>query len=218
MPNLADELGRDYMDQFYKDAYFAYDGRVHIYKGHLDRARVQTVSCTLDGEDRWDTTEVPSAAIKNMGFFSWPKLGYRELNVKGERLVYSFGSTRSAMRGLKTTFLTYDPLPVLRLIPNGPQPGNYVRKEMLARAIFHPKYMTFLQGIEEMDAKRTAAFALNEDFAISIPVTRMRVGKYDVFYKGNLIGIVQDDGYVTLPRRLRKRNSVLGLFQGRVIV
>jgi hypothetical protein len=218
MPRLAQELGQAYMDQFYKEAYFVMGDKIHVYKGHIEQNTIVTSSTPLNRPGRWSSDSVPSDAITSMAAFRWPKLGYRQIKYgdNTDLFVYYVNSTRSAMRGLKKQFLRYEACPATALLPNMTDPANFVPQNDLVRVIFAPEFSTYREGLELMRANKTAAVALNEDFALCIPCTGTRNHLYDVLYKGDIVGTVGENGIAVLPNRLRKRHSVYHLFQGQI--
>ena len=218
MPKLADELGQEYMDQFYKEAMFVYGSRVHQYKGHIDPNTIVTSSTSLRENELWVTSKVPSSYITSMSNFQWPKLGYRQFitNKSTDRLVYYITTMRSAMRGLKASLLIYSPAPPYLLIPPYDNPKNVVHSSELARRLFNPLFMKYSEGLNILTRKESAAVALSEDFALCIPVTNTRAHAFDVLYKGQVVGSVDEHGAAKLPNRLKKRHSVYNLFEGRI--
>lgn len=218
MSNLAMELGREYMDQFYKEAMFVHGDKIHVYKGHMDDSKIITASIGMEEGARWSSDSVPSDSIKSMGDFRWPKLGYRQFSNKlsQDKLVYYVTSTRSAMRGLKSQFLVYTPTPPLRCVPGVDTPKRFADSAQIVRTIFNPRFASYHEGLEALRAGTTIGFALNEDFAVSLPVTDTRNYMFDVLYKGAKVGGVDAEGTAILPIRLRKRHSVFNLFEGRI--
>lgn len=219
--SLAKELGRDYMDQFYNGSYFTRDGKIYKYVSHSDSGTdiiAQTVVQGPTGALKWEGALIPSASITNMDDFAWPKLGYRDMTSKNTNVscAYFVSTTRSAMRGLKYNVITYNCPTVARYLDGLSDPKMFLKDTDQVQAIFFPQFLRFDQALDKIKSGDACAVALNEDLAIALSVDQGPNKLFDVLYKDNIVGYINDQDEVVVPRKLAKRASTLRAFQGRV--
>lgn len=218
MTSLSRELGLDYMDQFYKGAYFSVEGEVYQYVRHVDNDTLRVKKVREVGNDlAFADTHIASDKIQSMDDLGWPTLGYRQMTLKGTDLgVYFVSATRSAMRGLKDDFIQFSPMPVTALLGPYENPRSFARASMYANEIFKPKFTGFLEGMQMIREGKTSAFALNENIAVGLSTNQAPGRDVDVFYKENVIGQVLEDDVVVVPKRIARRPSSIRLFEGKV--
>lgn len=215
MPSLVTQLGLEYVDQFYKGAYFMYAGNVYLYGRHITNEQIK---CHMINKDTWSFTqvEIPSNVIDTMDFFAWPKLGYREYITRGIRNTSYITLQRSAMRGLKDDLLDFSCVGDTYLLPSVAQMRESVSQAVYANEIFNPKFTPFLEGLENLRDGKAISFALNEDIAVAFSCTQGPDRLGDVLYKQKVIGEVRPNGEVVIPHKIAKKASSSILFNGKL--
>lgn len=219
MPNLIEQLGSDYVDQFYRGAIFMLDDKIVMYGRHAEDG---TIACKAFPKDSQNPTfraySVSPQRIDSMDVFGWPKLGYREFTTdKGCKHVYFVTLTRSAMRGMRDDLLSFNPVPVARLLPAVRDIRGWVSSALYAQAIFCPKFSDFDEGIKKLREGAWSSFALSEDIAVCISTSKGNKQTIDVLFKEHIIGQVLPDGTVAIPHKIAKRASSMALFKGKVV-
>lgn len=219
--SLSASLGAEYMDQFYRGAYFRLGEALCKYSGHVTPEIIRVSSSTPE-VGRWSPRDIATDLIQDMAAFAWPKLGYREYNMPAPhqhtRSVWFVTSMRSAMRGLQERHVKMDCLPQQSLLGWMSTPREYLPPGEYMKAVFYPKFTPFGQALRDMAEGKALGCALSEDFALCISVSQGHGIKFDVLYRGNIVGHVAENGEAVLPVRLRKRSSVHTLFEGKVRV
>jgi hypothetical protein len=207
------------MDQFYKGAYFRIENFIYRYAGHVgDQVYTLALDLSKPGA-RWTKKSIPTDMLHDMSVFSWPKLGYRELKFGGEgsltKGVWYYTSVRSAMRGLQSKLVNINSTPIMELFPGYEDPKNWLDPEKYMEPVFAPSFTPFAQGMQELKEGEAVAFALSEDFAVSISTTQSPSTLYDVLFRGDIVGEVMSlRNEVVLPRRLSNKTSIHNLFEG----
>jgi len=177
MPNLIEELGADYCDQFYANALFADNKYLYSYKGsgageEGRKIRVARIPLDTTKPAPWGNTALDQSFFESMGTFAWPKLGYRQLiDEQGLRHVFYVSSQRSVYRGLRDEHITEDRLPIGTLV--GTQMRGFHNSIYLPQ-IFKPKFTTYNDGLAELIAGEQSCFALSEDLAVGVSCTSAR--------------------------------------------
>lgn len=218
MPSLSAQLGLDYVDQFYRGAYFLYNGEVFMYGRHRSET---TIRChQVDPVSlQWKAVDIPSEVIETMDFFAWPKLGYREYDTgRGLRSTAFLTLQRSAMRGLKRDLLNIDHVGDTYLLPSVSNMRDCVSDSAIARVIFKPTFTKFDDGIHALQQGTVLSFALSEDLAVSFSCTQGPDRMADVLYKQKVIGEVKPNGEVVIPHKIAKKASSSILFNGKLKV
>lgn len=213
--SLAQKLGHDYMDQFYRDALFSMDGNLYIYRGHASRDNI-LVHKNIKQKDnrgneyRWSEDTVPSKNLTSMGDFSWPHLGYRnyKLNsLKGLNALYYISSSRSAMRGLRDGFLTFDPQAATTMFGMHSDLRNNISSAVYLREIFFPQFYSAQEAVNMLSRGEATGVALSHELAVGInPDTGDN--NFSVYYRGRPIGSISQNMDVYVPRRLMKKMEV----------
>lgn len=220
MPSLIDQLGADYVDQFYRGAYFMLDGKIIQYGRHSEEGGKQIV-CKGFAADaatpRFANITIPSDSIQSMDTFAWPKLGYREFNDNGDKFVYFVTMSRSAMRGMRDELIQFNAVPAVRLIPRRDELRNWVTPAVYAQTIFRPKFTDFDEGVRNVREGVYTSFALSEDLAVCLSTNKNNSRTIDVLFRENIIGEVLADNTVEVPAKIIKRASNAALFKGKVV-
>lgn len=216
---LSNSLGAEYMDQFYRGAYFRLGDRLCLYKGHVSAQTIR-ISSRAPNMERWSSQDIPTNSIQDMGAFAWPKLGYRDYMVPGTNItsVWLLSTARSAMRGLQERHIKIDPIPQYNVLTDGYGIKEHLSASSYMMPAFFPKFHSYSEGMRKLENAEAIAFSLNEDFAVAISVSQGPGVYYDVLYKDAIVGSIGGGGEVILPLRLRKRGSIQSLFEGRVRV
>jgi hypothetical protein len=219
MKNLVDELGLEYVDQFYRGALFQLDNKIYQYQKHSERGVIQCRAFAAESKSpRWQTVYLASEKILNMDVFGWPKLGYREFtDAYGQKFVYFVSVSRSAMRGLREELIQFTPAPVVRLIPKRHELRQWCNTAVFAQGIFLPTFTDFDTGMELLRTGKCCSFALNEDIAVCLSTNRDHDREFDILYKESVIGEVLADNTVVIPHKIAKRASSMALFNGKVV-
>lgn len=220
MPSLVEQLGTEYIDQFYRGAYFLHEGKVYRYGRHGEERTIHCKVLEQRGDSMtWVNTFIAPDLIQNMDFFGWPKLGYREFaeGTAGDKHVFFVSLGRSAMRGLRDELLQFNPTPIVRNLPRKYDLRSWCRDQVYANAIFNPKFTPFEEGVAALREGQYSSFALNEDIAMCISTTKGIDRTIDVLFKENIVGEVLEDNTVKVPRKILKRSANLKVFNGRAL-
>lgn len=218
MPSLAQQLGHEYVDQFYRSSMFQWNGKVFVYGRHVSQELLKVHRLNEAGNN-WEPENIPSEAIADMDVFAWPKLGYRQYNPSRDFLCASYITMqRSAMRGLKDELLNFDIVGDCNLLPNVVNMRDAVGGARVAKEIFKPSFTPFNEGIDLIAQGKAFSFALNEDLAIALSCTQGPDRFADVLYKQRVIGEVRPNGEVVVLHKIAKKPSSQTLFGGKLRV
>lgn len=218
MPSLIEDLGAEYVDQFYRRAMFQLGNMIYQYNGSVGDGHISVKCFRKDSSDpRWEMSTLRSEDFPDMDAFSWPRLGYRNLEHGGyPPSPYYLSTSRSAMRGLRAEFLRADPITLLSLLPNTEINRDLFSSAKIAQTIFNPKFIPFSEGMALLRAGDAPGFALSSDVAIAISVTESADTKFEVLHRQRVVGRVTDDDHVVVPKRFFKRTTIATLFDGRI--
>jgi hypothetical protein len=213
---LHEQLGTQYINEWFADALFLFGGKLHRLRDiNVDEANkpcVRTYSLSLTaGAPKWASDRVPMTAIEDFSTFKYPKLGYRQFRQgKIGNIVVQVSSIRAAQRGLRTSSLRLEPLPVYKAIDAG-YPGeglDNVNDARRAKEIFAPSFTPFSVGLKQLLDGTNAAFAVNEDLAVGIACVNDGSDGYNVYYRGRVVGTVDNRGNLTLTNKILQRESL----------
>lgn len=221
MPNLIDQLGAEYVDQFYRGAYFMLGDKILQYGRH-DPDGSGKILCKGFNADaaspRFATLTIPQDRIESMDTFGWPKLGYRELKEGDDKFVYFISLNRSAMRGMRDELLQFSPAPPVGLLPGRDDARRWCSAAMYAQAIFRPKFTDFDEGVWHLREGVYTSFALSPDLAVCLSTSKSVTRSIDVLFRETIIGEVLDDNTVVVPPKIIKRSSNAALFKGKAVL
>lgn len=219
MPNLMDDLGSEYVDQFYRRALFQHDNMVCRYDHTTDSGRVSVLAFNKDAQEpEWARRYLSKDDFPDMSKFAWPKLGYRNVtSTSGFTAPYYFATTRSAHRGLRSEYLAASAVEALSLLRFESLGRDTLASAKIAQTIFNPTFTPFLEGMAQLREGDIPGFALSSDVAIAISVSVSADTEFDVLFRGRAIGKVAGDNTVVVPTRFFKRTTINNLFEGRVM-
>lgn len=209
MPSLPEQLGREYVDQFYRHALFRMGDDVLMYRKHITANEIQ---CYAVDKRRFEWTDkvIPSKDVASMDTFQWPKLGYRQFQYKKGVFSTSYLSMqRSAMRGLKDELVLCDKVGDAILFQSAPSMRDAMGAAKFAWEIFNPTFTPFDEGVQLIRDGNAICVALNEDVALSFSATQGPNRVADVIYRQKVIGEVRPDGEVVVPHKIARKSAHL---------
>ena len=202
MPNLIDELGSEYITQMYSGAIFLHNDVPHM----LDRVRDGRVACYAVDNGDWHPTNLSWDDFPDMAKFSWPALGYRNVDYKKHTLVVEVCAQRSTKRGLRTQLLSVANTKAGALFNvDLPPPlllGNQVQQ---AYSLLKPRYFTLEEARTMLHDGKAVSCAISANLAIEINPFSARTQEMSVLYRGAKIGAMLQDGTLEVPNQLAKR-------------
>lgn len=215
MPTLVEQLGLEYVDQFYKNSHFRVGDKLYKYVSHHSRAtlHVQTLDLTRPNAV-WTPEIVANDIIVDMDTFAWPKLGYRNMRAEnGMSLPYFVSTQRSAMRGFRDDFIFFSPPSTVLMLPSYENPRNYLGNHQYMREIYTPSFIAFDEGMAKLKDGAIPGFAINEDLCITMCIDDAE-REFDVYHRERLIGSVDSNNVVRIPHAIAKKTSSVKLFGG----
>lgn len=212
MSRLIDQLGSQYLTEFCRGALIVQgDWLFNIRTVRDNRIMVHRVSLEEGQPDMWDGEhEVPTDLLDSFSSLAWPKLGYRNLeNNKVGNLVCYVTANRSVFRGLHSDQLSYENLPIFGTMGDGlvyAQPSAGVNYKL--KKVFRPKWITYKDGMSRIRAGDIAAFALNEDVAISLSATEGPDRYCDIYFRQRVAGEISQSGEIVVANKIIKRSNL----------
>lgn len=206
--NLADELGSQYVTEFYNGALFVHGNTLCCMRGvHGDTIVVDQVDLS-DPKD-WARVQLPVDTLANFAKFQWPTLGYRELkSTRYGTLVLHISSTRSAHRGLRYEHLHIDMVPVIKRLRGASYEWEDRPQVELLTSIFRPTYTKFADGLKLLLDGDIPSFAVNEHLAVALSVDQSVDRAFDIYFRQKIVGGVAENGSVTISNKIIQRDSV----------
>lgn len=219
--SLAKQLTPEYMDNFYRGAYFLHFDMeaekqfVCQYSGHMDTTRLLTLAFPMDSiTPEWNKKIIRSDSIKSMDDFGWPRLGYRQIEYDGYGSLATYITLRrSAHRGMRNDLLQYSSLP-FDMTRNTNHPAHVFPDPFIVQSIFNPKFPSFPEAVQSIREANKGAVALSESVALGIPVFSECDDGLEIYYKQNTIGHVNKYNEAVIESKLAKRASTSKIFQG----
>lgn len=206
--NLAEELGSNYVTEFYNGALFVHDNKLCSMRGVVGKNIVVDQVDLVDPKD-WIGAEYPLDTIDNFSKFQWPTLGYREMpSAKYGNLVLHISANRSAHRGLRFEHLHIDMVPVVKRLRGASYEWEDRPRQELLINIFRPKFTKFTEGLKLLLAGDIPAFAVNEHLAVALSVDQADDRAYDIYFRQKIVGNVSENGSVTISNKIIQRDSV----------
>lgn len=212
---LVEELGEQYINDFFRGAMFLKDGllmKVHTcMNGSI---RVSTLT-NDDPKAAWGTSHISAADFKGFEDFSWPKLGYRNLShtTLGNVVCY-VTCARSTLRGLRPEHIGWEILPVCDLfsVPAFSGTGAGSDKYRYLK-IFFPEWMTYKEGMNKLKEKKIPAFALNEDIAIGLSTESGTDRFCDIHFRQKVVGSIAHNGQMLISNKVIKKGHLKKLYR-----
>lgn len=213
--NLIDQLGPQYVNEWFVGALFKVDDTVHM----LDRVRDGLVyTWTLKPDSTvWNTdrTTLPFDNFTSFEDFAYPRLGYRNFdmplgNGKEVNTVRFAQSQRSVHRGLRRDSLDWFDYP----LANGVMPSAYLqgRDVKEVQALFFPKFIPYTEGIKKLMRGEVIAFAISEDLAVGLSSTSASAAA-DIHFRQKVVGNVDSDGKIILFNKTLRRTHFKKLME-----
>lgn len=213
--NLRQDLGVRYIREFFVGACFRIDDTVYT----LVSADEETVTvngvCLSDNDPSWFSERLPISVLRGFETFKYPTLGYRQLHMNGENVVFYVSTTRSAMRGLRPELLRYTLPFVYTYAGYNNTLTDELSQPVLLKTLFAPKFTDFGTGIGLMLSGKSAGFAVSEDLAVVISCNNSINRYYDVCFRERVVGHVNDSGVVHLYNKVVERDSIKKLLMTR---
>jgi hypothetical protein len=209
---LAEALGHGYIHEFFRGALFLRGNTIY----QIRACYGEGIDChAVDkgaeiGSAAWRAERLPMDALTSFSDIKWPKLGYRNLvDVTFGNQVAFISSSRSVQRGLKYDHLGFEPLAVGETLGGISRYGRSI--DTILR-IFFPVWYTFKEGMKKIHAKEIASFAINEDVAIGLSVDQGPDRFADIYYRGKVVGMVQENDDIMIANKTIKRGNLKQLY------
>lgn len=206
--NLQLELGTKYVTDFFQNALFIHEGKLcRLQMCGENQVAVHWVSLDKPSE-LWDDGIVPVDALYGFSKFQWPTLGYRQYDTPSGGIVVHATATRSAHRGLRPEQVHYEFPPVCRRIHTLMREWEMIPQTKVLVELFQPKFTPFTEGLKQLLAGKTAAFAVSPLVAVAISVEQSADVAYDIYFRQKVVGSVSEGGEVTLTNKVVQRDNV----------
>lgn len=170
--NLVSETGRDYFyDRFGGSYFYGPDNVVCMIDANArNRSDTSIIVQRLEGVKervRKVRAEVPNDFFQDMSFLRAPPLGWRTA-AKGKVLAYFSRNNHSYARGYNTKNVSPTWASHSEFLQRY---GNlnlayFSQDEAKGKLVMEPEYMSLSAGLQEMNAGRIVAFAVNPDVAV----------------------------------------------------
>lgn len=209
--SLVKELGVRYIREFFSGALFEMDGNICYLRDVVDNmAHVQIID-RESATPKWKEHTFAASKLVDFSTFRYPKLGYRQFKQgKLGNVVVNLTATRNVQRGLKLELLTARNLPIFDIMEATGQIEGYesVNNARRAKEIFEPTFTPFYEGIKSLLEGDSAGFAVSEDLAVALSIETSADRGFDVYFRGRVVGNVDQDGRVNIINKILQRDSI----------
>lgn len=194
MPNLVEQLGQDYCDNFLRGVVFRHDSKLYMISRVTDEY-ILTNRMNPDPQLQRVEREVrlPLDTLPDWSALSYPRMGYRPLC--GRAVAY-LAKNNSVQRGLHgrdihatTSFMERSVLQGLGIRVE--RVFGETGKQLLA---FDDRFMSFKDGFAAIQAGDIVSFCMSPDVAVK-PIQNGYLG---ILYRERQIGTVKEDGTVQI--------------------
>lgn len=198
--NLIQSLGAGYFNEFFHNALFMYEGRVH----KVVEVRTSNVRCERL-HDR-EAVLVPNSFFMGFKTFNYPILGYRRMS---EHMVSYLTRNQSVRRGLNESHIRHQWSPLsTRLAQLGyTSTGSSINNGL---AVFEPTYDTG-GDLKALLAGEKANIVLSDSVLIE-PSTSSNNDWYTIYHKQSVVGSMDYRGRTTFNSN-KYENIVLPLLR-----
>lgn len=218
MPKLLHEqLSPQYINEWFNDSLFVVDGALHrllsVDRSDTEKNKyiIRTHTFNLSAKTpKWAAGRLPLECLKDFTTFKYPKLGYRQFQ-QGDigNIVVQASSIRAAQRGLRFNTLRWAPLPAyMAVLGHGLEPFEDINEARRAKEIFSPTFTPFSVGISQLLKNETLGFAVSEDLAVGVACVDDGSEGYNVYFRGRVVGTVDNSGKLTLTNKILQRESI----------
>ena len=207
MGTLAEDLGANYINDFFRNAVFTHEGSIYL----LNYVNYDMINVSeLKGSkmcDRVDmvSTNLPLDVLKSFTTFSWPKLGYRNSLVSDQNVLICtyLQSLRSTRRGLSAELLQANsPTPVLvwTMASDVTTPPT---KEAWLYNVYHPHFFRYSEAVKMLASDEAIAVAINEDVCLTHSITgdAPHSARFDILFRDRVVGYVLNSGEITFRNK-----------------
>jgi len=217
MPKLLHEhLGAQYINEWFNDSLFVIDGNLHrlcaVDRSGTDRNKyvIHTHTFPLSSKNpRWSSARLPIEVLKDFTTFKYPKLGYRQFyQGKTGPIVVQASTVRAAYRGMRLSGVRWELLPAFKALQGTFEGFENVNDARLAKELFAPTFVPFSVGLSQLLRNEILGFAVSEDLAIGAACVNDGQEGYNVYFRGRVVGSVDEGGTLTLTNKILQRESV----------
>lgn len=200
MSDFVKKLGETYFYERWTGAWFRYGNDICSVRNVPGRDG--QVHCgTLDGR----SLNIPLDFFVGFEILKYPELGYRRV---GNTLIYYISKNQGYLAGIRDNSITKSPTPVSQLLLQH-VPALY-SSTMITDAIFNPTFDSPDDWPALLNGDKSGLVLSNT--TVVEPSLRAGQEGYDVFFKGELIGGVSEDGIISASNRKNKQfiSGVIG--------
>lgn len=213
MATLIEDLGSSYVNEMFNGCLLLRKDKLHsvvrtiggeIQTQYIDLLGTEVVPIFIGGT-------LPASELSSFKDLAWPKLGYRNyFTEEYGNIVVFVESMRSPMRGLRPELLQQFAIPALDVAGVdfwGISPTCHSTYQL--KNIFRPTWISFSDGMGKLVAGEWAGFALNEDFAISIPTEQVPDdSSFEILFRRKVVGSVSMRGAVSVENKVLKKSAL----------
>lgn len=209
--SLIKDLGTRYVREFFNGALFQMDGDICMLRDVAENIAYVHVIDRESATIKWKEKQFPAAKLVDFSTFRYPKLGYRQYKQgKVGNVVVNLTATRNTQRGLKNELLSSKALPIFDILTASDEVQGYehINSARRAKEIFEPTFTPFYEGIKQLIAGDIAGFAVSEDLAVGMSVDTSADRGWDVYFRGRVVGNVDQEGRVNIINKILQRDSI----------
>jgi len=194
MPNLVEQLGHEYCDNFLRGVVFRHDSKLYLISRFTDE---HIVAHRLQPDPLAQISErevrLPLDTLPDWSALSYPRMGYRPLC---DKAVAYLTKNNSVHRGLHGRDITATTSFIERCVLGGlgirvERVFGELGKQLLT---FDDRFMSFKDGFAAIQAGDIVSFCMSPDVAVK-PIQNGYLG---ILYRERQIGTVKEDGTVQI--------------------
>lgn len=214
MGTLVEDLGSRYVNEFFGNAYFLHNDVLYKFI-QIRNDKVEAYTMDYDGMNpSYNARKIETldaSVLHSFRAFSWPKLGYRNVNTFDGKCVAGFLQThRSTRRGLSADLISVSYSNATDIYNLASKTSLYT--ECFIPQVYKPTWFTYKQALQMLQEQKAISVAINEDLAISLSIDAdaPEDALYEIAFRERIVGYVKRNGSVEFKN---KKFSHLNLFK-----
>lgn len=205
--NLVQELGRDYVTNYFNGALFRDGDDIYQFNGMITNTQGMSQKFHAGQRGAWEEIQIPASKLKNFGTFSIPALGYRNVGIGNNETVIRLWHSRSTRRGFRLEHVgveTVAPFDMLGDVPVWELMDRWAQVD----TVYNPKFVPLKLGIPQLLNHESIGFAVNPDTAVTLDADGDADNPWTIHYKGNKVGGIDENGVIMIRHKVVNRRDV----------